>query len=98
MNSTRVDYWLEWCDHETQIPAKGHDLYKLAVRANLHDELSDEQKAFLAGLNPLNIEARYSEYKDRIYAQLSLAGVCENFLAFSKTFRLPRLRPLKFLL
>jgi HEPN domain-containing protein len=42
-----------------------HNLPDIAKRAGLYDLLSDEQKSFLKILNPLNIEARYPEYKNR---------------------------------
>ncbi|ACL21873.1 HEPN domain-containing protein [Desulfitobacterium sp. LBE] len=49
-----------------ELPPKTHDLTKLSIRAKLIDIMSDEQQDFIEELNPLNIEARYPEYKERI--------------------------------
>ena len=48
---------------EGELPPKIHDLSKLAVQANLLDIMSEEQQDFIEVLNPLNIKARYPEYK-----------------------------------
>jgi len=56
---------------EGEIPPKIHDLSKLAVRAKLFDLMTEEQQDFIEDLNPLNIEARYPEYKDEIAAGLT---------------------------
>ena len=37
----------------------------------LNDELTEDQKAFVDELEPLNIEARYPEYKERLLMQLT---------------------------
>ena len=65
---------------EGEIPPKIHDLSKLAIRAKLMDIMSEEQQDFIEELNPLNIEARYPEYKDAIVAGLS-AEICKEFIA-----------------
>lgn len=62
-----------------EMPPKIHDLTKLSVRAKLIDTMSDEQQDFIDELNPLNIEARYPEYKERIAQTLDNA-VCQNFI------------------
>ncbi|MCL2486752.1 MAG: HEPN domain-containing protein [Oscillospiraceae bacterium] len=64
---------------EGEIPPKIHDLSKLAVRANLYDAMAEEQKDFIDGLNPLNVEARYPEYKSEIAEGLS-REVCDNLI------------------
>jgi HEPN domain-containing protein len=56
---------------EDEIPPKIHHLSRLANKAGVFARLTETQKSFLADLNPLNIEARYPEYKDRIAATLS---------------------------
>jgi len=56
---------------EYEIPPKTHDLSKLAVCAKLFDLMIEEHKDFIDELNPLNIEARYPEYKDEIAAGLT---------------------------
>jgi HEPN domain-containing protein len=53
-------------------PPKIHDLKSLAKRSGIADELSKEQFALLEQLNPMQIEARYPEHKDKISAALTL--------------------------
>ena len=54
-----------------EIPPKIHDLSKLAIRAKLMDIMSEEQQDFIEELNPLNIQARYPEYKEQIAKMLT---------------------------
>jgi hypothetical protein len=42
--------------------------------------MSQEQQAFIKELNPLNISARYPEYKDAIAAGLNFE-ICKRLLA-----------------
>ncbi|MDR1892476.1 MAG: HEPN domain-containing protein [Oscillospiraceae bacterium] len=65
---------------EGEIPPKIHHLLKLADRAGLFEKMSQEQQAFIKELNPLNIEARYPEYKEKIAAELS-AEICDTLIA-----------------
>ena len=51
---------------EGEIPPKIHDLSKLAVMARVFDLMTEQQQNFMDELNPLNIESRYPEYKDKI--------------------------------
>ena len=55
---------------EGEIPPKIHNLSKLAIKAKLFDQMSAEQQDFIEEVNPLNVEARYPEYKDEIAAGL----------------------------
>jgi len=57
---------------EGEVPPKIHDLGKLAARSKLIEKMTDEQRIFIEYLNPLNIEARYPEYKKRISEMLTL--------------------------
>jgi HEPN domain-containing protein len=59
------------CCAEGEIPPKIHDLSKLSIRAGILDSMTEEQQNFIEDLNPLNIEARYPEYKDEIAAGLT---------------------------
>ncbi|MDR1292547.1 MAG: HEPN domain-containing protein [Clostridiales Family XIII bacterium] len=63
-----------------EIPPKIHDLSKLAIRAKLMDAMSDGQQDFIEELNPLNIEARYPEYKEQIAKTLTLKK-CKEIIA-----------------
>jgi HEPN domain-containing protein len=55
-----------------EIPPKIHDLLKLADKGGIYTDLSQDQIKVLDKLRNLQIEARYPEYKDRIYQSLSL--------------------------
>ena len=68
------------------IPPYIHDLPRLAKTGNFYDILSEEQKQFVNILNPLNIEARYPESKNRI-AQTLTQKRCEYLLAETKQFQ-----------
>ena len=56
---------------KNETPPFTHDLPRLAQLADLYDLFSEEQKLFLNALNPLNIEARYPDYKERIAKMLT---------------------------
>ena len=58
-------------DVTSEIPPKTHDLTRLAERGGIIDDLSENQLELLETLNPLNIEARYPEYKERISKMLT---------------------------
>ena len=64
-------------------PPFTHNLIDLAVKTELYDLMSNEQKAFIGVLNPLNIEARYPEYKNKI-AQTMTKEVTQNILTKTK--------------
>jgi len=62
-----------------EIPPKIHDLRKLGKKAGLFEKLSEEQKETIGKLNPLSIEARYPEYKNRIAANLT-SDICQELI------------------
>ena len=64
-------------------PPFTHNLIDLAVKTGLYDLMSNEQKTFIDTLNPLNIEARYPEYKNKI-AQTMTKEVTQNILTDTK--------------
>jgi HEPN domain-containing protein len=53
------------------IPPYKHDLEYLAQQSGLYNLLNEQQILFLENLNPLNIEARYPDYKNKIAAFLT---------------------------
>ena len=72
--------------HKTdEIPPRIHDLVKLASMGSVFDIMSEEQKQLLHTLMPLQIEARYPEYKKRIAASLSTIH-CEQLLSATEEF------------
>jgi HEPN domain-containing protein len=56
----------------SEIPPYIHDLAKLAERGGIFDDLSEQQHNLLKDLSPLQIEARYPEYKERVAKKLTL--------------------------
>jgi len=53
------------------VPPKIHNLTILVEKALLEDKMSDDHLDLIRELNPLNIEARYPEYKERLMQTLS---------------------------
>jgi len=70
---------------ENEIPPKIHNLLRLAELAGYLDKLTEAQKSLLADLNPLNIEARYPEYKQQILAMLTKEK-CKGFIKETEKF------------
>ncbi len=62
-----------------QLPPKTHNIILLAQQSNLYDNLSDAQKAFIEMLQPLNIEARYPDYRERVLLSLN-QDKCKDIL------------------
>lgn len=54
-----------------KIPPFSHGLTYLAEKCNIYNDLTDDQKDFLDSIEPLNIEARYPLYKEKISKTLS---------------------------
>jgi HEPN domain-containing protein len=53
------------------IPPFTHNLAYLIEKSMLENELGEDQKAIVDELEPLNIEARYPEYKERLLKQMT---------------------------
>jgi HEPN domain-containing protein len=56
---------------KNETPPFKHDLEYLAKQSGLYDLLNEKQIAFIEILNPLNIEARYPDYKNKIAEYLT---------------------------
>jgi HEPN domain-containing protein len=56
---------------KSETPPYTHNLVRLAELADFYELFSNEQKVFLSTINPLNIEARYPDYKERIAKSLT---------------------------
>lgn len=54
-----------------EIPPFTHNLAYLIEKSKLDNELTEDQQAFVDELEPLNIEARYPEYRERLLKQLT---------------------------
>jgi HEPN domain-containing protein len=66
-------------------PPFTHDVTGLAQKTGLYDFMSEQQKDFIEDLNPLNIEARYPEYKNKL-AQTMTIETTQNILTNTKEF------------
>lgn len=62
-----------------EVPLKIHSLSRLAERTGLDKQLSEEQLDFIDKLEPLNIEARYPSYKERLIKSLTKENTVLNF-------------------
>lgn len=60
-----------WCGKRDDDPPYIHNLAQLAIRSGLYEQMSQEHQRTIAVLMPLNIEARYPEYKEALYKQMS---------------------------
>jgi len=60
-----------------------HNLEYIALQSGFYESLSEKQQDFIGELNPLNIETRYSEYKDEIAKKLTPAK-CKKILEQTK--------------
>ena len=60
-----------WSNCLEEIPWKIHSLSRLAEKTRIDQDLSEEQLDFIDKLEPLNIEARYPFYKERLMKSLS---------------------------
>ena len=76
-----------WTNNLTEVPLKIHSLSRLAEKTGLDGQLSDEQLDFIDRLEPLNIEARYPSYKDRLMKSLT-KDYCKKLLADTQNLQL----------
>lgn len=60
-----------WSHVLEEPPLKIHTLSKLASKTKIDSEMSEEQLDFIDTLEPLNIEARYPSYKERLLKSLT---------------------------
>ncbi|WP_302260611.1 HEPN domain-containing protein [uncultured Bacteroides sp.] len=60
-----------WSNVLEEPPLKIHSLSRLAERSGLDKDMSEEQTDFIDELEPLNIEARYPSYKERLMKSLT---------------------------
>jgi len=72
-------------DVTSNAPPKDHRLIKLAELAQIEEDLSEKQIALLGKLQPLQIEARYPSYKEKIVATLT-PDYCKEMLAETEEF------------
>jgi len=54
-----------------ETPPFTHDLEYIAAESGFFETLSEKHQDFIGELNPLNIKARYSEYKEEVAKRLT---------------------------
>ena len=81
--SVNAKYWNFKDNCLEEVPLKIHSLSRLAEKTGLDQELSEEQLDFIDRLEPLNIEARYPSYKERLMKSLS-KEYCQQLLKETK--------------
>ena len=76
-----------WCATRQDDPPYIHNLVKLSVNCGISDLMNDEQNVFIDSMMPLNIEARYPEYKEQLFKQLTPEH-CEEILNKTRELQL----------
>ncbi|MBR1922181.1 MAG: HEPN domain-containing protein [Paludibacteraceae bacterium] len=56
-----------------------HNLTRLAEKSDLYELMNEEQRSFLDAMTPMNIEARYPDYKSLLASSLN-QDVCEDIM------------------
>lgn len=84
IEKTLKAYWNATRDDD---PPYIHNHKRLANGAGLYAEMSDEQKAFIDLITPLNIEARYPSYKEDLSKALG-EDVCKEIIEKTKALQL----------
>lgn len=77
-------YWSSVLDEP---PLKIHSLSRLAEKSGLDKDMSEEQLDFIDEIEPLNIEARYPSYKERLLKSLT-ANRCEKLITQTEELRI----------
>ena len=75
-----------WTKNLTEIPLKIHSLSRLAEKTGLSEQFTEEQLDFIDRLEPLNIEARYPSYKERLMKSLT-KEYCTTLLQDTKNLQ-----------
>ena len=70
---------------KNETPPYTHNLRRIATESNLYKELSEKQKSFIDNIIPLNIEARYPEYKQMLYEALN-KDECKKIIKETEEF------------
>ena len=76
-----------WAKVKEEAPLKIHSLSRLAEKTGIDRLMAEPQLDFIDILEPLNIEARYPSYKDRLMKSLT-AESCKELLRRTDELRL----------
>ena len=66
-----------WCVYRDDDPPYLHDHKKIAQGCGLYTKMSEQQLKFLEIIKPMNIEARYQEFKDEVARSLNRENTAE---------------------
>ena len=72
-----------WCKTLSSDPPYTHNLTRLIEGSTLEKEMTDEQLDLIDTLIPMNIQARYPEYKDQLSRMLT-KEYCRNLIDDTK--------------
>ena len=73
-----------WCAKQPENdPPYLHNLFRLVQGAGLEHQMSEDQLDFIDGLTPLNIEARYPSYKEKLLKNMT-PDYCKNLISKTK--------------
>ena len=75
-----------WSQVREDPPLKVHSLARLAQLSGLDKRMTEEQSTLIDQLEPLNIEARYPSYKERLMRSLTDER-CKNLLEQTDALR-----------
>ena len=76
-----------WSNVLEEPPLKIHSLSRLAEKSGIDKDMSDDQLDFIDELEPLNIEARYPSYKERLMRSLNNER-CKDLLKLTNELRI----------
>ncbi len=76
-----------WSNVLEEPPLKIHSLSRLAEKSGLDKDMSEEQTDFIDELEPLNIEARYPSFKERLMKSLT-ADRCKKLIEQTDKLRI----------
>ena len=76
-----------WSKVLEEPPLKIHSLSRLAEKSGLDIDMSEEQTDFIDELEPLNIEARYPSYKERLMKSLT-SDRCKDLIEQTDKLRI----------
>lgn len=76
-----------WSKVSEEPPLKIHTLSRLAEKTGIDRDMSEEQLDLIDALEPLNIEARYPSYKERLMKSLN-ADRCRQLINQTDELRL----------
>ena len=76
-----------WSKVLKEPPLKIHSLSRLADKTELDKFMTEEQLDFIDELEPLNIEARYPSYKERLSKSLN-AERCNDLIKQTDNLRI----------